>query len=94
MKIFEVNYIFPKDKFLLDKLLNKYNFTLVRVKNRCMLSQHYIVRKEDIVWLIDNNLRDKKAKLETSMIAKGSLFQLSNWLIEKDYNNVLVGGGF
>ena len=94
MIIFEVNYLFPKNNDLFEKLLNKYNFKLVRVKIGCMLLQHYIVRKEDVAWLTDNRLKDKKAKLETAMIAKGSLQQLSSWLTDKEYNNILVGRGY
>lgn len=54
----------------------------------------YLVREEDLEWLLNESLIDKKEKLQTSMLTCGSLDHIEHWLQDKIANNfrMLISG--
>lgn len=58
-------------------------YRLVLIEAGIWKKKIYLVREKDLEWLLNEHLVDAKEKLQTSMLACGSLDHIKNWLYEK-----------
>lgn len=82
---------YEDDKFF-SETMKIYRLALVKAGS--WKKKLYLVREEDLVWLLNEDCVDKKAKLQTSMLTCGSFNHIKHWLDDKIANNfrMLISG--
>lgn len=70
-------------------LLEKYDLAMVEAGTH-FSKKDYLVRRSDLIWLLNDNCIERKEKLQASMYTCGSYKHIKEWLIDKDFHHCLV----